>query len=76
LNFLQFKLGAVSPVSVGCCYTLKWKVCERNSCVHVTITTRDVVIEEERLKCKREPDNESDRRYTIAIKKDGIIIGH
>jgi len=41
----------------------------------VTITTRDAIIGEEWLECKKEPDNESDR-YTVTAKKDGIIIGH
>jgi len=41
----------------------------------VAITTRDVVIGEEQFKCKREPENESDR-YTVAVKKVEIIIGH
>jgi len=42
------------------------------TCYHIT---RDAVIGEECLKCKNEPDNESDR-YTVAVKKDGIIVGH
>jgi len=43
------------------------EVCERNSCVHVTITTRGVVIGEEWPKCER-------KQMTIdtqLMKKDG-----
>ena len=53
------------------------EVCERNSCVrgyHIYKDIWDAVIGEE-LQCEREPDNRSDR-YAVAIKKDGIIIGH
>jgi len=52
------------------------EVCERNSCVRVTIATRNVVTGEEWLKCEKVlTDNESDS-YTIAVKKEGIIVGH
>ena len=53
------------------------EVCKRNSCVrgyHIYKDIWDAVIGEE-LRCEREPDNRSDR-YAVAIKKDGIIIGH
>jgi len=40
----------------------------------VAITTRDTVIGEW-LKCKREPGNKSGR-YTVVVKRDGIIFGH
>ena len=46
------------------------EVCERNSCVrryHIYKDIWDAVI--------GKPDNRSDR-YAVAIKKDGIIIGH
>ena len=51
--------------------------CERNSCVcgyHIYKDIWDAVIGEELL-CERQPDNRSDC-YTVAVKKDGIIIGH
>ena len=53
------------------------EVCERNSCVHGYHIYKDIwdaVIDEELL-CEREPNNRSDQ-YAVAIKKDGIIIGH
>ena len=53
------------------------EVCERSSSVrgyHVYKTIWDAAIGED-LVCKREPSNEHDR-YTVAIKKDGVIIGH
>ena len=53
------------------------EVCERNSCVcdyHIYKDIWDAVIGKELL-CEREPDNRSDR-YAVAIKEDGIIIGH
>ena len=53
------------------------EVCERNSCVRGYHMYKDIwnaVIGEELL-CEREPDNRSNR-YAVAIKKDGIIIGH
>jgi len=52
------------------------EICERNSCAHVTITTRDVVTGEEQLKCKREQITKVIDSYTAAVKKEGIIIGH
>jgi len=53
------------------------EVCERNSCVCVTITTRDAVTGEERLKllnAKGKITKVIDR-YAVAVKKEGIIIG-
>ena len=53
------------------------ETCERNSCVrgyHVYRTIWDAAIGED-LVCEREPTNEHDR-YAVAVKKDGIIIGH
>ena len=41
---------------------------------HIYKDIWDTMIGEELL-CKREPDNRSDR-YAVAVKKDGIIIGH
>jgi len=52
------------------------KVCERNSCVCVTITTRDAVIGEQQLKCEREQITKVIESYAIAVKKGGIIVGH
>jgi len=48
IEFFQFKLVAISPVSVG--QDIKMEVCERNRCICVTITTRDAVTGEEQLK--------------------------
>ena len=56
---------------------MNMEVCERNSYVHgyhIYKKVWDVVIEE-KLQCKRELDNKSDR-YAVAVKKDGTIIGH
>ena len=53
------------------------EVCERNRCVHSNHIYKDIwdtVIGEE-LRCERELNNRSDR-HAVAIKKDGIIIGH
>jgi len=55
---------------------IKIEVCERNNCVCVTITTRDAVTGEEWLKCKREQITKMIDSYTVAVKKEGIIIGH
>ena len=51
--------------------------CERNSCVcgyHIYMSTWDAIIGKE-LPCERETGNERDR-YSVAVKKDGMIIGH
>jgi len=48
------------------------EVCERNSCVCVTIATRDTFTKEVWLKCEREQLHS----YTVAVKKEGIIVGH
>ena len=59
------------------CYSLHIKMCERNICVHGYHVYRalwDVAIDED-LVCKREPSNECDR-YAVAVKKDGVFIGH
>jgi len=37
----------------------------------IPTATRDMVIGEKWLKCKREPDNESDG-YMVTVRKDGI----
>ena len=53
------------------------EVCERSSSVrgyHVYRTIWDAAIGED-LVCEREPSNEQDK-YAVAIKKDGVIIGH
>jgi len=53
------------------------EICERNSCVCVTIATRDVVTGEEwlkSLKVKRKITKVIDR-YMVAVKKEGIIVG-
>jgi len=44
--------------------------------VYVTITTRVVVTGEERLKCKREQITKVIDSYAVAVKKEGIIVGH
>jgi len=55
IEFFQFKLDAISPVSVGleAVTQIKMEVYERSSCVSVTIATRDGVTGEKWLKCKR-----------------------
>ena len=53
------------------------EACEISSCVrgyHVYRTIWDAAIGED-LMCEREPSNEHDR-YAVAIKKDGVVIGH
>jgi len=53
------------------------EVCERNSCVCVTIATRDAVTGEERLEslnAKGKITKVIDR-YAVAAKKEGIIAG-
>ena len=53
------------------------EVWERNSCVHgyhIYKNIWETVIGEE-LPCETEPDNRNDR-YAVAVKKDGIFIGH
>jgi len=53
------------------------EVCERNSCVYVTIATRDAVTGEELLEslnAKGKITKVIDR-YTVAVKKEGITIG-
>ena len=53
------------------------EVCERSSSVrgyHVYRTIWDAASGED-LVCERESSNEHDR-YAVAIKKDGVIIGH
>ena len=54
------------------------EVCERNSCVCVTIATRDVVTREEwfeSLNAKGKITKMIDR-YVVAVKKEGIIVGN
>jgi len=53
------------------------EVCERNSCVCVTITTRDAITGEERLESLPECATGKIRkvRYAVAVKKEGIIVG-
>jgi len=52
------------------------EVYERNSCVCITITTRDVVTGEERLESMNvEGKIMQVGRYAVAVKKEGIIIG-
>ena len=54
------------------------EVCEKNSCVrgyHIYKDIWDAVIGEE-LQCERSPIIEAIAGYAVAIKKDGIIIGH
>jgi len=53
------------------------EVCERNNCVRVTIAIRDAVnTGEEQLKCKREQIMKVIDSYTVAVKKEEMIIGH
>jgi len=53
------------------------EVCERNSCVCVTIATRDVVTGEEWLEAlnAKEKIMKVIGRYAVAVKKEGIIFG-
>jgi len=52
------------------------EVCERNSCVCVTIATRDVITGKEQLEslnAKGKITKVIDR-YAVAVKKEGIIV--
>jgi len=51
------------------------EVCERNSFLCVTITTRDVVTGEERLELLNANWERKSGSYAVAVKKEGIIIG-
>jgi len=52
------------------------EVCERNSCVCATIATRDSVTGKEQLKCVREQITKVIDSYAVAVKKEGIFVGH
>jgi len=54
------------------------EVCERNSCVCVTIATRDVVTGEELLESlnAKLAGKITKVRYAVAVKKEGIIVGN
>jgi len=54
------------------------EVCERNSCVCVTIATRGAVTGEEWLESLN-ADGKITKvidRYAVAVKKEGIIVGN
>jgi len=53
------------------------EVCERNSCVCVTIATRDVATGKERLESLNAKGKimKVIDRYAVAVKKEGIIVG-
>jgi len=58
---------------------IKIEVCERNSCVSVTITTRNAITREERLESLNAGTGKITKvidRYAVAVKKEGITIGN
>jgi len=57
--------------------SIKVEVCERNSCVYVTITTdKGCNTGEEQLKCKRVQIMKVIDSYVVAVKKEGRIISY
>jgi len=56
-------------------YTLKWKS-EINSCVPVTIATRDAVTGKNCSNAKMEQITKVIDSYMVAVKKERIIVSH